>query len=68
MVLSSTVIIVVSLSTDAPADEVVSRYVWSPKVYTSESQELSNKPYYLNYRVLSVLLLVATGIFFIIWR
>ena len=68
VVLSSTVIIVVSLSTDAPADEVVSRYVWSPKVYTSESQELSNKPYYLNYRVLSVLLLVATGIFFIIWR
>ena len=66
--LCSAVIVIVSLSTDAPDVSVVERYVWNSQIYKAESQSLASKPYYLNYRVLSIALLIVTGIFFIIWR
>jgi SSS family solute:Na+ symporter len=47
---------------------VVARFVWNPAYFREESKELAGLPWFKNFRVLSVLLLMAAAIFVYIWR
>ncbi|RZS97568.1 sodium:solute symporter [Cecembia calidifontis] len=64
-VICSTIYVLVSLSGDRPADEKIRDYTWNNKIYTDETASLSQLPWYKNYRVLSVFLLILT--FLIVW-
>ncbi|MDX2429998.1 MAG: sodium transporter, partial [Bacteroides sp.] len=66
--ITSLVVIVVSLLTPAEMDEERLKYVWTKKIYKQETEELQGVPWYKNFRVLSIILLIITIIFFIIWR
>jgi SSS family solute:Na+ symporter len=66
--ITSLVVIVVSLLTPAEMDENRLKYVWTRKIFKEETLELKGVPWYKNFRVLSIILLVITLIFFIIWR
>ena len=46
----------------APAAEKTDGMIWTTKIYTDETAELSKLPWYKNYRTLSVLLLIVTAI------
>jgi SSS family solute:Na+ symporter len=59
---------VVSLATPPPSQDVVNRFVWSPAFFRSETAGLAGVPWYRNYRVLSLILLVITALFVLIWR
>ncbi len=54
--------IVVSLSTEAPTEAKLKGMIWTPKLIKEETAELAGMPWYLNYRYLSVLLLILTAI------
>ncbi len=56
------VLIVVSLMTEAPNEEDILPYTWTPAYYTDETERLKGVAWYRNYRVLSLLLVIATGI------
>ncbi|TQV68229.1 sodium/solute symporter [Exilibacterium tricleocarpae] len=60
--------IVISATAPAPAAEVVEHYTWKPALYHAETRELAALPWYQNYRVLSIgLLLVTAGIVVTFW-
>ncbi len=67
-VVSSVIIFVVSLNTAAPSEAKVANYVWKRSAFAEESAEIAALPWYQNYRILSVLLLITTGIFVYVWR
>jgi SSS family solute:Na+ symporter len=50
----------------APTDEKLQGMIWSKKIYNEETKELVGLPWYKNYRVLSVILLIITAII-VIW-
>ncbi|HAO80657.1 MAG TPA: sodium transporter, partial [Verrucomicrobia subdivision 3 bacterium] len=54
--------------TPPPAEHKVKAYVWNAQVFKDETRELAGVPWFKNYRVLAVLLLVVTGVFIFIWR
>lgn len=58
--------IIISQFSPAPAQEKVEGMIWTKKIYTEETKELAGLPWYQNYRVLSVLLLILTAII-VIW-
>jgi SSS family solute:Na+ symporter len=60
--------VLVSLVTAPPTAHKVKTYVWNPQVFRDESRELAGVPWFKNYRVLAILLLVVTGVFIFIWR
>jgi SSS family solute:Na+ symporter len=66
--ISLAIIVLVSLATKAPSGEAIKRFVWRSDFFASETEELAKMPWFKNYRVLSVLLLIATGVFVYIWR
>ena len=53
---------VVSLFTAPPRPEQVANYTWSPTVLKEDAQTLVGLPWYKNYRVQSVILLVITAL------
>jgi len=53
--------IIVSLMSESPAAEKLKGMIWTPKLIAEETEELSSLPWYLNYRILSVLLLIVTA-------
>ncbi len=53
--------IAVSLATPAPSEAKLQGMIWTPKLIKEETEELSALPWYLNYRYLSVLLLLITA-------
>ncbi|MGF1475509.1 MAG: sodium:solute symporter [Geminicoccaceae bacterium] len=59
---SVTLIFVVSLAGTRPAPEKVEDMIWTPAIWRAESRELEGKPWYYNYRYLSVLLLLTTAV------
>jgi solute:Na+ symporter, SSS family len=65
---SMCIVVAVSLLTPAPAPEKVNKYVWDASVFQAESQGLAGLPWFKNYRVLSIILLVAAAAFIFIWR
>ncbi len=67
-VLSLAIIVVVSFATPAPSAAVVERFVWKPAFFREETRDLVGVPWFANYRVLSLLLLMAAATFIIVWR
>ena len=66
--MSLAVIVTVSLLTAPPNAAVVRRFVWNPAVFREESRELAGVPWFKNFRVLTLLLLLTTAAFIFIWR
>lgn len=62
------IIILVSFVTSPPAEHKVKAYVWNVQVFKDETRELAGVPWFKNYRILAILLLVVTGVFIFIWR
>lgn len=58
--------IVISNLTAPPAKEKTDGLIWSTAIYKAETKELVGTPWYKNYRILSVLLLLLTAII-VIW-
>ncbi|HEV7348902.1 sodium:solute symporter [Telluribacter sp.] len=56
------VIVAVSLATAPPPVEKTNAYIWTRRVYEADTAELKGVPWYLNFRVLSVLLLLLTAL------
>jgi len=54
--------------TAPPSQAAVERFVWKSSFFREESLNLASQPWFKNFRVLSVLLLVTAGIFVFIWR
>lgn len=54
--------VIVSSMTPAPSKEVVDSLTWNVGLYRAETKELKGLPWYKNYRVLAVILLVITAI------
>ena len=52
----------VSLATAPPSAAQVKQYTWRKSMLTEETEELRGMPWYQNYRILSVILLVLTAI------
>lgn len=61
-VLCVIVLITVSLATAPPPTEKVKDLTWSPALIKEETEELAGLPWYQNYRILSVILLILTTI------
>jgi SSS family solute:Na+ symporter len=57
----------ISLVTEGPSEEVVENLTWRPELYRIETEELRGTPWYLNYRYLSIALLVSTAVVVIWW-
>ncbi len=64
-VLSVVVLIAVSLATAPPPLEKVQAMLWTPAFYRDETKQLAGLPWWQNYRVQSVLLLLLTAA--IVW-
>ena len=62
------IIVAVSLMTEAPSPDKVAGFVWKRSVLADESAELAALPWFQNYRILSVALLIFTVIFVYVWR
>ena len=54
--------IAVSLATAPPPTDKVANYTWSVNLFTEETEELRALPWYLNYRILAIGLLIVTAI------
>jgi SSS family solute:Na+ symporter len=52
----------VSLATAPPSLEKTEQYTWNKKIFTAETEELKALPWYKNYRILAILLLIVTAI------
>ncbi|WP_194775777.1 sodium:solute symporter [Pararhodonellum marinum] len=57
--------VAVSLNTAWPPEKKIAEYTWKNSIYTDETASLQALPWYKNYRVLSVFLLILT--FTIVW-
>lgn len=61
-VLSILVHVIASLSSELPDSSQVDAYTYKKELFTNESVELKTLPWYKNYRILSILLLIVTAI------
>ncbi|EOZ98666.1 sodium/glucose cotransporter 2 [Indibacter alkaliphilus LW1] len=59
------VYVLISFSGKRPSDEKIRDYTWKNKIYTDETASLAALPWYKNFRILSVFLLIIT--FVIVW-
>ncbi|GAO29574.1 sodium:solute symporter [Geofilum rubicundum] len=59
LIISGIVTIVVSFNTQKPLAEKVDSYTWTKKIWKEESQELQGVIWYKNFRILSILLVLA---------
>jgi SSS family solute:Na+ symporter len=57
-VISAAVAVAVSLAGDPPPAEKTDELTWTPQFFAAETEELRALPWYKNYRVLSVLVLL----------
>lgn len=62
------VIVAVSLMTKAPDFSTIENYTWTKKFYDTESKALIGVPWYKNFRVLSIGILIITTLLVIWWR
>lgn len=62
------IIVCVSLSTAPPPAEKYEGLTWTPRLFHEETAELIGMPWYQNYRVLSVVLLISMAIFVYAFR
>jgi len=54
--------IIVSSMTAAPDQKQIEPYIWTKSLIAEETEELKDLPWYQNYRILAIILLVATFI------
>ena len=54
--------LLISNLTSAPPAEKIKGLIWTKSIYVAETKELQGLPWYKNYRVLSILLLVLTAL------
>jgi SSS family solute:Na+ symporter len=64
-VVCSGIYVSVSLAGPLPPVEKIKEYTWKNSIYTDETASLRALPWYKNYRILSVFLLILT--FIIVW-
>ncbi len=64
LLISGIVTIVVSFNTQKPLAEKVDNYTWTKKIWKEESQELQGVIWYKNFRILSILLVLACFIMY----
>lgn len=57
----------VSLNSQGPNEEVISKYTWRKSIWTEETAELADLPWYQNYRILSIILLAITIVLVAWW-
>ncbi len=67
LVISLVALVVVSLATAKPDEEVVRELTWSPALLAAEAPDLARLPWYKNYRYQSVAMLVLIAIMVISW-
>jgi SSS family solute:Na+ symporter len=67
LVVSLVALVVVSLATRKPDEEVVRSLTWSPALLAEEAPALALLPWYKNYRYQSAAMLVLIAIFVITW-
>ena len=67
LVISLVALVVVSLATERPDEEVVRTLTWSPALLAEEASELARLPWYKNYRYQSAATLVLIAVFVIAW-
>ncbi len=67
LVVSLVAMVVVSLATAKPDEEVVRTLTWSPALLAEEAPALALLPWYKNYRYQSVAMIVLIAIFVIAW-
>lgn len=67
LVISLAALVVVSLATNAPDEEVVANLTWSPKLMKEDTQALEALPWYKNYRYQSAAMLVVIATFVVAW-
>ena len=60
-------LVVVSLATEKPDEEVVRNLTWSPALLAEEAPALARLAWYKNYRYQSAAMLVLIAIFVIAW-
>ena len=61
-VISVSTHVIVSMTTAAPTEEQVADFTYKRTLFTEETTELKALPWYKNYRILSILLLIVTAI------
>lgn len=61
-VICAATIFIVSLATSPPPEDKVEGMTWTRKIYDAETIELRGIPWYQNYRILSIILLILTAI------
>lgn len=66
--ISALILVAVSLFTPPPRAEAVERFVWRPSFYREETAGLRGVAWHLNYRILSLCILILSAIFFLIWK
>ena len=66
--ISVAIIIFVSLVTSPPPVEKYEKLTWSPRLFKEESAELVGMPWYQNYRILSVILVICMAVFVYAFR
>ena len=54
--------VIVSLMTPAPSEEKTAGLIWESRMFKDETKELAGLPWYENFRILSVILLIITAI------
>lgn len=64
---SCLILVGVSLVTSAPDPESIESCLWRPRLWRAESEELQEKPWYLNYRYMAAALSILTGAIVIWW-
>ncbi len=67
LVISLAALVVASLATARPDEEVVRTLTWSPALMAEEGPELARLPWYKNYRYQSVAMIVLMAIIVISW-
>jgi SSS family solute:Na+ symporter len=65
---STMVIVIVSLLSEPEKEEKISKYTWTVKLFHEETEELKGIPWYKNFRVISIILIILTILFIIYWR
>ena len=60
-VVSAAVLMAASLTAPAPERGAIADLLWSRATWEAESAELAAKPWWRNYRILSLLLIAATA-------
>jgi SSS family solute:Na+ symporter len=67
MIASMTVNLVVSLATAPPTPEKVKENTWTRQIWHVETKEMQGLPWYQNFRVLSLLLVVACFVMYFLY-